>query len=629
MNNIIDKISGFVGSLGEVLGKIAGFLFSKVIEIGTNLVNKIAETISGIVSNIKSSFEGKSFIEIGLSIVQGIIDGFLFFPKLIFSAIASFFKGFIDGFKQTFEIHSPSAVMRDEIGVNIGQGIIDGVLSVLAGIGDAIKAVFEVIINTIASVGGGIADFFTSTIPEAVGVAINIFMELPGKIASFLATAFSNIASWVVSVANKFTTEIPKIITAVVNFFKELPGKIKNAIDAFKDKIVEWAGNVKTWFTEQLPAIIQSVVTFFTELPGKIKGAIDAFKDKIVEWAGNVKTWFSEEIPGVLTSVTDWFDDLPQKIYDAITALKEKIKSIGKFILDGIIEGLNAAKQGIKNFASSFVQGFKDAFKIHSPSKLFEDEIGSYLGEGIIEGLIGAINDATKQISIAMLKVMDIIEKRWDSLISKINADPINNNVDDNMDGVSNSFRNAYMESIEAWAPATSAFATVANSVASVFEIAIKQISNAFKNLWKGIKLGLVETMNLVIVGIESTINKIILALNNFISGANSILSEAASVTGGSYRSIPYLSGVALGKIPALAQGGVIPANSKFLALLGDQKHGTNIEAPLDTIVEAFQKVAGNQNITITFKGTMAELVRTLKPELEKETKRTGSSFIV
>ena len=39
--------------------------------------------------------------------------------------------------------------------------------------------------------------------------------------------------------------------------------------------------------------------------------------------------------------------------------------------------------------------------------------------------------------------------------------------------------------------------------------------------------------------------------------------------------------------VPALAQGAVIPPNRQFLAMLGDQRSGTNIEAPLDTIRQA------------------------------------------
>lgn len=43
--------------------------------------------------------------------------------------------------------------------------------------------------------------------------------------------------------------------------------------------------------------------------------------------------------------------------------------------------------------------------------------------------------------------------------------------------------------------------------------------------------------------------------------------------------------------IPRLATGTVIPPNREFLAVLGDQKHGTNIEAPLDTLMQANEEL--------------------------------------
>ena len=49
-------------------------------------------------------------------------------------------------------------------------------------------------------------------------------------------------------------------------------------------------------------------------------------------------------------------------------------------------------------------------------------------------------------------------------------------------------------------------------------------------------------------------------------------------------------------RVPMLANGAVIPPNRQFLAMLGDQKHGTNIEAPLDTIVEAVEKANAGRN---------------------------------
>ena len=48
-----------------------------------------------------------------------------------------------------------------------------------------------------------------------------------------------------------------------------------------------------------------------------------------------------------------------------------------------------------------------------------------------------------------------------------------------------------------------------------------------------------------------------------------------------------------MGGVPALAEGAVLKPNAPFLAMVGDQKHGTNIESPLSTIVDAFRQVQG------------------------------------
>lgn len=82
--------------------------------------------------------------------------------------------------------------------------------------------------------------------------------------------------------------------------------------------------------------------------------------------------------------------------------------------------------------------------------------------------------------------------------------------------------------------------------------------------------------------------------------------------------------------IPALAQGAVLPANKPFLAMVGDQKNGTNIEAPLETIKQALAEVMAIQragDISIYFTGDLAQLGRVLKPVIEQEGRRTGASL--
>lgn len=115
------------------------------------------------------------------------------------------------------------------------------------------------------------------------------------------------------------------------------------------------------------------------------------------------------------------------------------------------------------------------------------------------------------------------------------------------------------------------------------------------------------------------------------------IASTANSRAPGNRSSYGYSSGYSAVSyaIPALATGAVIPPNAPFVAMLGDQKHGTNIEAPLGTIEQAVDNVlsrrgfgGGAQDINIKFSGSMSELVRLLKPEIDKENTRVGVSLV-
>ena len=85
-------------------------------------------------------------------------------------------------------------------------------------------------------------------------------------------------------------------------------------------------------------------------------------------------------------------------------------------------------------------------------------------------------------------------------------------------------------------------------------------------------------------------------------------------------RAMPALRSV---EIPALAKGAVIPANRKFLAVLGDQTSGANIEAPADLIRQIVREEMNNassgEEITIKFTGDLAQLARVLSPEITRE----------
>lgn len=85
------------------------------------------------------------------------------------------------------------------------------------------------------------------------------------------------------------------------------------------------------------------------------------------------------------------------------------------------------------------------------------------------------------------------------------------------------------------------------------------------------------------------------------------------------------------GGVPALAEGAVLPPNKPFLAMVGDQRHGTNIEAPMNTIKQGVREVInerGAGGVTrVEFTGSLAQLGRVLRPVITTEADRAGGSM--
>ena len=150
-------------------------------------------------------------------------------------------------------------------------------------------------------------------------------------------------------------------------------------------------------------------------------------------------------------------------------------------------------------------------------------------------------------------------------------------------------------------------FGGFADFVGGVFSGDMERAAEGFKNIWRG-------AFNII----ASILNGL---LNLIEMGLNAIQIDVPDW-------VPFIGGrhfgfnVDMPKIPYLAQGAVIPPNREFLAVLGDQHTGTNVEAPLETIKQALAEVMGQYgggDITIRFTGELAQLARVLTPEITRQ----------
>ncbi len=146
--------------------------------------------------------------------------------------------------------------------------------------------------------------------------------------------------------------------------------------------------------------------------------------------------------------------------------------------------------------------------------------------------------------------------------------------------------------------------------------------------IWEKIKGGIntvLSGVQFLVDGIVKGINSAIDAINGFGFDIPSPIADFFNLPSSFHLSIPHISGP---QIPLLARGAVIPPNAPFMAVLGDQKNGTNIETPLETMIEAFRIAQADQQININFTGSLAQLGRVLKPVIDKENSRVGGSLV-
>ena len=118
--------------------------------------------------------------------------------------------------------------------------------------------------------------------------------------------------------------------------------------------------------------------------------------------------------------------------------------------------------------------------------------------------------------------------------------------------------------------------------------------TSAWKILWDTVPTVAKKGVNNTI----TVLNGLLSAVAASINGASDLLGSDSGIAvfGDGFQKVPK---VKTPKIPYLAQGAVLPANKPFLAVVGDQKNGTNVEAPLGVIQEAVSAVTADQTAAI------------------------------
>lgn len=285
-------------------------------------------------------------------------------------------------------------------GETLKSGIIDAINAVidyLPKIGEFAAMVIPLIVDTVVS-----------TLPQLLQAAIDIVVTLADMLIEYLPELIP--------------AAIGMILTLVQGLLNNLPLLIDTAIDLIL-AIVEGLIASLPIIIEMAPQIVEALINGLVyAIPKLLEAAVDiilAFAEYLLN-PDNLGTLMAVAFQiilaiatGIINNVANLINVVP-KIYEKLkTAFSNTDwKGIGKNILKGIGDGIKNAVGGVvetaKKAAKSIFDGVKSFFGIKSPSRLFRDEVGQYIPQGIAVGVENEMPDTANRIKKSIKDNTDV-----------------------------------------------------------------------------------------------------------------------------------------------------------------------------------------------------------------------------
>lgn len=506
-DNISTKVNSGIGKVTDTINGFADKLDWDV------LGDTVAGGLNTVTSAINKFFDGINWGKIGSGIAKGLNRAINKTDwKQLGKALSAKIRALIDtafAFVTTFDFR--------------GLG---------SGIGDAINGWFEGI--DFAKAGRTVSEGIKGVLDAAISVATTVdWRSIGAKIADFIC----NID--IVGISGRLANAVSKILNGIIDLvigFVETVNWSKLGSDLLGGLFamianIDWSGLIKRAF-ELAGAAIGAALSLVIGLLKKVwdvlvlgyNSVIGYFNKKIEECGGNI-------VAGFFLGIID------------------AIKNVGKWIYDHIFK--------------PFINGFKKAFGIASPSKVMA-EMGGY----IVDGLYNAVAAGISRISEIFTKMLhaikdvfsgighwfgDIFSAAWENIKSAFSLSSVESFFSSVWSGITRCFGNVTNWFRDKFSEAWQAIKNVFTSGGVIFEGIADNIADIFK-----------ETVNSLIDGINWVISKPFEGINWALDGLRDV-----SILGA--EPFSWLPTVDIPEIPHLATGGL--ATAPTLAMVGDNRN--------------------------------------------------------
>ena len=548
------------------------------------------------------------------------------------------------------------------IGINLAEGLVGSIDKYLSQNVERIKShickMFDISSKDLTLTGnlfqalGEISDVFKSDAAKQIGANIiaifaNPFMSIQELCGKFVLDLKAILFQPIIDNAEKIKTTIENVMKPIESFTSTLAQAmtyvgdkwnevydqhIHPLMESLKTGISDTFGKFLDAYNTYVAPMLERLATKFNELwnthlkpfVDNVAGLIGSIADAVTALWNNILKpvidWIIQNILPVLVPIFEALWNTICNVFGAITdtigGIIQTFKGLIDFIV-GIFTGdWNKAWEGIKTFFTGIWNAIKGVVSTvwNAIKGIIETVIN------VIKGIITTVFNAIKTvISNIFNAIKNTVSNIWNGI-----KNSISNAVNSIKNGIINNFQTAYNRITGIFRNIGSFFSGIWNNIKNTFSALGTKIGDAISG---AVKSGI----NGVLGMIEGVVNKFV----NMINGAIDLINNIPGVSIGKLNQL---------NLPRLAQGGYVKANTPQLAVIGDNKNQGEVVAPEDkmldmilTALKMFQDQNNNntnnntqaQNITLNFNGTMSQLIRVLKPELDRESKRKGNKLIM
>lgn len=300
----------------------------------------------------------------------------------------------------------------------------------------------EGLISAATNVVGQLLNGFVTAAPSLIDAGVQILMMVLNGIATLIPTLPQQSQTIITALANGIFTLLPTLIvlgtqilfSLIQGFVSALPSIVEsgtNAVLTLGDTIVNNLPQILESGTQLLLSLIQGIASSLPrltlmgfELIFKLSFAIIQNLPQILDCGVQI---LAELIAGFLSMMGDWItlgSDLVQDMWNTIT--ETDWLSLGANIIsgiaNGILNGAGAIVSAAQDAASRALNAAKNFLGIHSPSRVFRDEVGKMIPQGMA---VGVETETDKAVRVTRQSAFEMLNAAKNTMISNQSRSPV------------------------------------------------------------------------------------------------------------------------------------------------------------------------------------------------------------